>query len=188
MLRVIRVYHIDGDSKVVFVVMASQVARTISNMQQQIQQHQRQLAQALLMKQQQQQPPPSHSGLHPSGAKSTLDSFPGHPQAPGFPDMQTKEPQSSPNTYSPYSLGEECLKSSFEAVAPYDWHRLRWERVCVRSWNEPKHECKLYGGGRSGDEGAPPASVPPVTVDSPSLHGKPFRKFLSSRAQPGQAW
>uniref|UniRef100_H3D227 Trinucleotide repeat-containing gene 6C protein n=1 Tax=Tetraodon nigroviridis TaxID=99883 RepID=H3D227_TETNG len=81
-----------------------QVARTISNMQQQIQQHQRQLAQALLMKQQQQQPPPSHSGLHPSGAKSTLDSFPGHPQAPGFPDMQTKEPQSSPNTYSSYSL------------------------------------------------------------------------------------
>ncbi|XP_069005326.1 trinucleotide repeat-containing gene 6C protein isoform X6 [Embiotoca jacksoni] len=81
-----------------------QVARTINNMQQQIQQHQRQLAQALLMKQQQQQPPPSHSGLHPGGAKSTLDSFPGHPQAPGLPDLQTKEPQSSPNTYSPYSL------------------------------------------------------------------------------------
>ncbi|XP_030264794.1 trinucleotide repeat-containing gene 6C protein isoform X3 [Sparus aurata] len=81
-----------------------QVARTINNMQQQIQQHQRQLAQALLMKQQQQQAPPSHSGLHPGGAKSTLDSFPGHPQAPGLPDLQTKEPQSSPNTYSPYSL------------------------------------------------------------------------------------
>ncbi|KAM8723236.1 trinucleotide repeat-containing gene 6C protein isoform 9-T9 [Acanthopagrus schlegelii] len=81
-----------------------QVARTINNMQQQIQQHQRQLAQALLMKQQQQQAPPSHSGLHPGGAKSTLDSFPGHPQAPGLPDLQTKEPQSSPNTYNPYSL------------------------------------------------------------------------------------
>ncbi|XP_026180062.2 trinucleotide repeat-containing gene 6C protein isoform X2 [Mastacembelus armatus] len=81
-----------------------QVARTINNMQQQIQQHQRQLAQALLMKQQQQQPPPSHSGLHPGGAKSTLDSFPGHPQAQGLPDLQTKEPQSSPNTYSPYAL------------------------------------------------------------------------------------
>lgn len=104
---------IERDSKVVYIVMALQVARTISNMQQQIQQHQRQLAQALLMKQQQQQPPPSHSGLHPSGAKSTLDSFPGHPQAPGFPDMQTKEPQSSPNTYSSYSLGEEHLKVSF---------------------------------------------------------------------------
>ncbi|KAM4530950.1 trinucleotide repeat-containing gene 6C protein isoform 3-T4 [Odontesthes bonariensis] len=81
-----------------------QVARTINNMQQQIQQHQRQLAQALLMKQQQQQQPPSHSGLHPGGAKSTLDSFPGHPQTQGLPDLQTKEPQSSPNTYSPYAL------------------------------------------------------------------------------------
>ncbi|XP_054614577.1 trinucleotide repeat-containing gene 6C protein isoform X4 [Dunckerocampus dactyliophorus] len=81
-----------------------QVARTINNMQQQIQQHQRQLAQALLMKQQQQQPPHSHSGLHPGGTKSSLDSFPGHPQAPGLPDLQTKEPQSSPNSYSPYSL------------------------------------------------------------------------------------
>ncbi|XP_068605633.1 trinucleotide repeat-containing gene 6C protein [Brachionichthys hirsutus] len=81
-----------------------QVARTINNMQQQIQQHQRQLAQALLMKQQQQPPPPSHSGLHPSGAKSTLDSFPGHSQAPCLPDLQTKEPQSSPNAYSPYAL------------------------------------------------------------------------------------
>nr|XP_057906361.1 trinucleotide repeat-containing gene 6C protein isoform X3 [Doryrhamphus excisus] len=81
-----------------------QVARTINNMQQQIQQHQRQLAQALLMKQQQQQPPHSHSGLHPGGTKSTLDSFSGHPQASGLPDLQTKEPQSSPNSYSPYSL------------------------------------------------------------------------------------
>ncbi|XP_019752601.1 trinucleotide repeat-containing gene 6C protein isoform X2 [Hippocampus comes] len=81
-----------------------QVARTINNMQQQIQQHQRQLAQALLMKQQQQQPPHSHTGLHHGGTKSTLDLFPGHPQAPGLPDLQTKEPQSSQNTYSPYSL------------------------------------------------------------------------------------
>ncbi|XP_017277292.2 trinucleotide repeat-containing gene 6C protein-like, partial [Kryptolebias marmoratus] len=81
-----------------------QVARTINNMQQQIQQHQRQLAQALLMKQQQQQQTPSHSSLHPGGAKSTLDTFPGHPQTPGLSDLQTKEPQSSPNTYSPYAL------------------------------------------------------------------------------------
>ena len=80
-------------------------------MQQQIQQHQRQLAQALLMKQQQQ--PPSHSGLHAghSSGKSALDSFPGHPQAPGLPDLQTKEPQSSPNSYSPYPLCE-CLSRS----------------------------------------------------------------------------
>ncbi|KAG5278976.1 hypothetical protein AALO_G00104780 [Alosa alosa] len=78
-----------------------QVARTINNMQQQIQQHQRQLAQALLMKQ---QPPPPHSGLHPAAGKSALDSFPGHPQASGLNDLQTKEPQSSPNSYSTYPL------------------------------------------------------------------------------------
>uniref|UniRef100_A0A4W5Q4R7 Trinucleotide repeat-containing gene 6C protein n=1 Tax=Hucho hucho TaxID=62062 RepID=A0A4W5Q4R7_9TELE len=79
------------------------VARTINNMQQQIQQHQRQLYQALLMKQ---QPPGSHSssGLHPGQGKSALDSFPGHPQAPGLSDLHTKEPQSSPNSYSPYPL------------------------------------------------------------------------------------
>ncbi|XP_056309762.1 trinucleotide repeat-containing gene 6C protein isoform X5 [Danio aesculapii] len=83
-----------------------QVARTINNMQQQIQQHQRQLAQALLMKQQQQQPPPSHPGLHPSAGKSALDTFPSHPQASSLSvsDLQTKEPQSSPNSFSPYPI------------------------------------------------------------------------------------
>uniref|UniRef100_A0A672PIL3 Trinucleotide repeat containing adaptor 6C n=1 Tax=Sinocyclocheilus grahami TaxID=75366 RepID=A0A672PIL3_SINGR len=83
-----------------------QVARTINNMQQQIQQHQRQLAQALLMKQQQQQPPASHPGLHPSAGKSTLDTFPAHPQASSLSvsDLQTKEPQSSPNSFSPYTI------------------------------------------------------------------------------------
>lgn len=98
-----------------------QVARTITNMQQQIQQHQRQLYQALLMKQQQL---PSHSssssssssassssstGLHPPGGpgKSTLDPFTGPHQAPGLVDtLHTKEPPSSPNTYSTYPLCE----------------------------------------------------------------------------------
>lgn len=78
-----------------------QVARTINNMQQQIQQHQRQLAQALLMKQ---QPPLGHSVMNPGGNKSSLDSFPGHPQAPGLSDLQTKDPPLSANSYSPYSL------------------------------------------------------------------------------------
>ncbi|XP_067353514.1 trinucleotide repeat-containing gene 6C protein isoform X1 [Channa argus] len=95
-----------------------QVARTITNMQQQIQQHQRQLYQALLMKQQQL---PSHSsssssssaGLHAPGGlagghgsgKSTLDPFTGPHQAPGLADtLHTKEPPSSPNTYSTYPL------------------------------------------------------------------------------------
>lgn len=80
-----------------------QVARTITNLQQQIQQHQRQLAQALLVKP---PPPPPHLSLHPSAGKSAMDSFPPHPQAPGLPDLQTKEPQSSPSTFAPYPLGE----------------------------------------------------------------------------------
>ncbi|MGH0178627.1 UNVERIFIED_CONTAM: hypothetical protein FKN15_005607 [Acipenser sinensis] len=76
------------------------VARTINNMQQQIQQHQRQLAQALLMKQQ----PPPHPGMHPGTGKSALDSFPPHLQAPGLPDLQTKEQQCSPNSFPPHPL------------------------------------------------------------------------------------
>lgn len=80
-----------------------QVARTITNLQQQIQQHQRQLAQALLVKP---PPPPPHLSLHPSAGKSAMESFPPHPQAPGLPDLQTKEQQSSPNTFAPYPLGE----------------------------------------------------------------------------------
>uniref|UniRef100_A0AAZ3ST04 Trinucleotide repeat-containing gene 6C protein n=1 Tax=Oncorhynchus tshawytscha TaxID=74940 RepID=A0AAZ3ST04_ONCTS len=80
------------------------VARTINNMQQQIQQHQRQLYQALLMKQ---QPPGSHSssGLHPGQGKSALDSFPGHPQAPGLSDLHTKEP--------PYALATSLTNKLF---------------------------------------------------------------------------
>ncbi|XP_051940023.1 trinucleotide repeat-containing gene 6C protein isoform X2 [Hippocampus zosterae] len=98
-----------------------QVARTITNMQQQIQQHQRQLYQALLMKQQQQQQLPSHSasssssqaGLHapggptggPGSAKSSLDPFTGPHHALGLVDtLHTKEPLSSPNAYSTYPL------------------------------------------------------------------------------------
>ncbi|KAG9277391.1 trinucleotide repeat-containing gene 6C protein isoform X2 [Astyanax mexicanus] len=83
-----------------------QVARTINNMQQQIQQHQRQLAQALLMKQQQAPPGPSHSGLHPSLGKPNLDVFPGNPQSSGLSisDLQTKEQQSSPSSFSSYPL------------------------------------------------------------------------------------
>ncbi|XP_077897675.1 trinucleotide repeat-containing gene 6C protein isoform X6 [Ictidomys tridecemlineatus] len=81
-----------------------QVARTITNLQQQIQQHQRQLAQALLVKQPPPPPPPPHLSLHPSAGKSAMDNFPPHPQAPGLPDLQTKEQQSSPNTFAPYPL------------------------------------------------------------------------------------
>lgn len=90
-----------------------QVARTITNMQQQIQQHQRQLYQALLMKQQQLSSHSSSSsssaGLHPPGgpvsSKSILDPFAGSHQAPGLADsLHTKEPPSSPNAYNTYPL------------------------------------------------------------------------------------
>ncbi|XP_040845800.1 trinucleotide repeat-containing gene 6C protein isoform X2 [Ochotona curzoniae] len=79
-----------------------QVARTINNLQQQIQQHQRQLAQALLVKPPPAPPPPL--SLHPSAGKPATDSFPPHPPAPGLPDLQTKEQQSSPHSFAPYPL------------------------------------------------------------------------------------
>ncbi|XP_043570569.1 trinucleotide repeat-containing gene 6C protein isoform X5 [Chiloscyllium plagiosum] len=75
-----------------------QVARTINNMQQQIQQHQRQLTQALLMKQQ-----PPHPPLHPSAGKVTIDNLSHHP-SPSLSDLQTKEQQTSPNSFPAYSL------------------------------------------------------------------------------------
>ncbi|KAM6163022.1 trinucleotide repeat-containing gene 6C protein [Rhynchocyon petersi] len=92
--------HVSGPTR----QQEQQVARTITNLQQQIQQHQRQLAQALLVKQPPPPPPPPHLSLHPSAGKSAMDSFPPHPQAPGLPDLQTKEQQSSPNTFAPYPL------------------------------------------------------------------------------------
>lgn len=167
--------------------MSSQVARTINNMQQQIQQHQRQLAQALLMKQQQQQPPPSHSGLHPGGPKSALDLFPGHPHAAGLHDLQTKEPQSSPNSYGPYSLCEWLVALNGEPQKSAWWARVV-TAVCLLSRTESEHECKLRGGGGSVHEGAPPAPVALVAMDASQLHRKPLRKLLPSGAQPGQAW
>lgn len=156
-------------------------------MQQQIQQHQRQLAQALLMKQQ--QPPPSHSGLHSGGVKSVLDSFPGHPQAPGLPDLQTKEPQSS-NTYSPYSLCECCWPCSWQIDKAMTIPMGLCSNICVilPSWTESKHECKLHGCGKSVYEGPPSAPVAPVAVDTSQLHRKPLWNLFTSRAQPEQAW
>lgn len=156
--------------------MLLQVARTINNMQQQIQQHQRQLAQALLMKQQQQ--PPTHSGLHPGGAKSTLDSFPGHPQTPGLPDLQTKEPQSSPNTYSPYTLCEWDWLYSVNINVMILNCIFGYIFLFVFSWTESKHECN--GGGRFVNEGTTSTAVTPVTVDTPQLHRKPLWKRFSS--------
>lgn len=176
-----------------------QFARTITNIQQQIQQiqqHQRQLYQALLMKQQQL---PSHSssssssaGLHPPGGpaggpgKSTLDPFAGPHQAPGLTDtLHTKEPPSSPNAYSTYPL----CKSWAEAMFP--WHFSSCvSRSCavvnvtgmclcfVCSWTESKHECKRHGRWGTVPEGVPPAPIPPVPMDTLELNGQPLWQLL----------
>ncbi|XP_070398811.1 trinucleotide repeat-containing gene 6C protein [Nothobranchius furzeri] len=152
-----------------------QVARTINNMQQQIQQHQRQLAQALLLKQQQQQQPPSHSGLHPGGAKSTLDSFPGHPQTPGLPDLQTKEPQSSPNTYSPYALSglNPNLNPNCIDVGSLPLKEPPQPQSRLSQWTHPNSIESLSGHASAlepnlGKHGAPlgPPGKPPQMDDS----------------------
>lgn len=107
--------------RIILSLLLVQVARTITNMQQQIQQHQRQLYQALLMKQQQL---PSHSsssssaGLHhpggPVSSKSILDPFTGSHQAPGLADsLHTKEPPSSPNAYNTYPLCKSDIGVGF---------------------------------------------------------------------------
>ncbi|XP_071386787.1 trinucleotide repeat-containing gene 6C protein, partial [Centroberyx affinis] len=162
-----------------------QVARTINNMQQQIQQHQRQLAQALLMKQQQQQPPPSHTGLHPGPAKSALDSFPGHPQAPGLPDLQTKEPQSSPNAYSPYPLSglNPNMNVNCMEVGGLSMKESPQPQSRLSQWTHPNSMDSLSGGssplepnlGKHGANLGPPGK-PPQLEDSYS----PYNLMSSS--------
>lgn len=136
-----------------------QVARTITNLQQQIQQHQRQLAQALLVKP---PPPPPHLPLHPSAGKSAMESFPPHPQAPGLPDLQTKEQQSSPSTFAPYPLGESrgpsCRPGGVCAG-----------RACVRGRNGRRGCLRAASGapGRAGTVNAPvrePSGAAPATA------------------------
>lgn len=119
-------------------VSTCQVARTITNLQQQIQQHQRQLAQALLVKQPPPPPPPPHLSLHPSAGKSGMESFPPPPQAPGLPDLQTKEQQSSPNTFAPYPLGESSVGfrgTAGDGASPVLTKKLRhrWSGQCGNS-------------------------------------------------------
>ncbi|XP_028828478.1 trinucleotide repeat-containing gene 6C protein isoform X4 [Denticeps clupeoides] len=119
-----------------------QVARTINNMQQQIQQHQRQLAQALLMKQ---QPPPPHSGLHPSAGKSALDNFPGHLHSSGLNDLQTKEAQSSPNSFSSYplaGLNPNCMEVGGVSIKDPPQPQSR-----LSQWTHPNSMDSLPGNG-----------------------------------------
>lgn len=188
-------------------------------MQQQIQQHQRQLYQALLMKQQQQLPSHSSSsssaGLHPPGgpvsSKSILDPFTGPHQASGLADsLHTKEPPSSPNAYNTYPLCKaahhQCcalaiilkaiiinsknLISMFKqqlktAITKRHFHcYMCLHLVCVNSWTESKHECKLHGGWRFVPEGTLSAPVPPVPVDTFQLHGQPVWQLLKPGKQP----
>lgn len=121
-----------------------QVARTINNMQQQIQQHQRQLAQALLMKQQQQQPPPSHPGLHPSIGKSALDTFPSHPQVSSLSvsDLQTKEPQSSPNSFSPYPI---CELPTLSIIVCLVFRLVKIQMFFLTQFPQSQKICKSHG-------------------------------------------
>uniref|UniRef100_A0A4W5NLT1 Trinucleotide repeat-containing gene 6C protein n=1 Tax=Hucho hucho TaxID=62062 RepID=A0A4W5NLT1_9TELE len=128
------------------------VARTINNMQQQIQQHQRQLAQALLMKQQQQTLGSlSSSGLHHGQGKSALDLFPGHPQAPGLPDLQTKEQQSSPNSYSPYPLSglNPNMNVTCIEVGGLSMKELPQPQSRLSQWTHPNSMDSLSGGSSS---------------------------------------
>ncbi|KAM6905081.1 trinucleotide repeat-containing gene 6C protein-like isoform 3-T3 [Xenentodon cancila] len=171
-----------------------QVARTINNMQQQIQQHQRQLAQALLMKQQQQ--PPTHSGLHPSGAKSTLDSFPGHPQTPGLPDLQTKEPQSSPSTYSPYTLSGLNPNMNVMEVGSLSMKEPPQPQSRLSQWTHPNSIESLSGNssplepnlGKHGANLGPPGK-PPQLDDSYSPYNlMPNSESPTSPLVPPDSW
>ncbi|KAG7459301.1 hypothetical protein MATL_G00209170 [Megalops atlanticus] len=119
-----------------------QVARTINNMQQQIQHHQRQLAQALLMKQQ----PPSHSGLHPSAGKAALDCFPPQPQPPGLPDLQTKEPQSLPNSYAPYPVTDLNPNMNVPSVKVGGLPAREPPQSRLSQWTHPSAMESLPGG------------------------------------------
>uniref|UniRef100_A0A8C7CNM9 Trinucleotide repeat-containing gene 6C protein n=1 Tax=Oncorhynchus kisutch TaxID=8019 RepID=A0A8C7CNM9_ONCKI len=127
------------------------VARTINNMQQQIQQHQRQLAQALLIKQQQTLGSLSSSGLHHGQGKSALDLFPGHPQAPGLPDLQTKEQQSSPNSYSPYPLSglNPNMNVTCIEVGGLSMKELPQPQSRLSQWTHPNSMDSLSGGSSS---------------------------------------
>lgn len=160
-------------------------------MQQQIQQHQRQLAQALLMKQQ--QPPPSHLGLHPGGVKSSLDSFPGHPQAPGLSDLQTKEPQSSPNTYSPYSLCERPPSPPQLTVSSSSWPAALLTSRCLSTagLNPNMNVNCMEVGGLSMKEPAQPQSrlsqwTHPHSMESLSGNSSPLESSLGKHGREAE--
>ncbi|XP_055510213.1 trinucleotide repeat-containing gene 6C protein-like isoform X8 [Leucoraja erinacea] len=126
-----------------------QVARTINNMQQQIQQHQRQLTQALLMKQQ-----PSHPPLHPSAGKVTIDNLSHHPP-PSLSDLQTKEQQTSPNSFPAYSLAgliPNMNVSNMELNAGLSMKDPAQAQSRLRQWTHPNSLENLSSNSLSLDQ------------------------------------
>ncbi|XP_045571539.1 trinucleotide repeat-containing gene 6C protein isoform X3 [Salmo salar] len=174
------------------------VARTINNMQQQIQQHQRQLAQALLMKQQQTLGSLSSSGLHHGQGKSALDLFPGHPQAPGLPDLQTKEQQSSTNSYSPYPLSglNPNMNVTGIEVGGLSMKELPQPQSRLSQWTHPNSMDSLSGGSSSlepnlnkhGSNLGPPGK-PPQMEDGYSPYGMmPGSESPTNPLVPPDSW
>uniref|UniRef100_UPI00398F8BE3 trinucleotide repeat-containing gene 6C protein isoform X12 n=1 Tax=Pristiophorus japonicus TaxID=55135 RepID=UPI00398F8BE3 len=126
-----------------------QVARTINNMQQQIQQHQRQLTQALLMKQQ-----PPHPPLHPSAGKVTIDNLSHHPP-PSLSDLQTKEQQTSPNSFPGYSLAgliPNMNVSNMELSSSLSMKDPAQAQSRLRQWTHPNSMENLSSNSLSLDQ------------------------------------
>ncbi|XP_051889016.1 trinucleotide repeat-containing gene 6C protein isoform X9 [Pristis pectinata] len=163
-----------------------QVARTINNMQQQIQQHQRQLTQALLMKQQ-----PPHPPLHQSAGKVTIDNLSHHPP-PSLSDLQTKEQQTSPNSFPAYSLAgliPNMNVSNMELNAGISMKDPAQAQSRLRQWTHPNSIENLSSNSLSLDQnqskhGAIPGGLNIGPTSKPSLEDSysPYDLITSSES------
>ncbi|XP_078081627.1 trinucleotide repeat-containing gene 6C protein isoform X1 [Mustelus asterias] len=163
-----------------------QVARTINNMQQQIQQHQRQLTQALLMKQQ-----PPHPPLHPSAGKVTIDNLSHHPP-PSLSDLQTKEQQTSPNSFPAYSLAgliPNMNVNNMELSGGLSLKDSAQAQSRLRQWTHPNSMENLSGNSLSLDQnqskhGAIPGGLNIGPTSKPSLEDSysPYDLITSSES------
>ncbi|XP_059509742.1 trinucleotide repeat-containing gene 6C protein isoform X11 [Stegostoma tigrinum] len=163
-----------------------QVARTINNMQQQIQQHQRQLTQALLMKQQ-----PPHPPLHPSAGKVTIDNLSHHP-SPSLSDLQTKEQQTSPNSFPAYSLAgliPNMNVSNMELSGGLSMKDSAQAQSRLRQWTHPNSMENLSSNSLPLDQsqnkhGAIPGGLNIGPTSKPSLEDSysPYDLITSSES------
>ncbi|XP_078427053.1 trinucleotide repeat-containing gene 6C protein isoform X8 [Cetorhinus maximus] len=163
-----------------------QVARTINNMQQQIQQHQRQLTQALLMKQQ-----PPHPPLHPSAGKVTIDNLSHHPP-PSLSDLQTKEQQTSPNSFPAYSLAgliPNMNVNNMELSGGLSMKDSAQAQSRLRQWTHPNSMENLSSNSLSLDQnqskhGAIPGGLNIGPTSKPSLEDSysPYDLITSSES------